>query len=272
MLNNSDCNSIPKRTFDLSKLKIVNLGDVHYGNVACKKDFFKKVVTFIEKNTDVYWLSTGDMLDVNISKSPFYDPNSLEINDEFNELVDIIKPISYKCLGFVGSNHSHRIHKLAGLNLDQILAKFCTIPYLGNTGLINCTLIQGKDINRNRVQSYYISMTHGFSGGTTLGAKANSVQRLYDMVPNVDICLEGHTHTFITTAKEVYSINRSSNKLTSNIVTLCVCGHCLDWAKSYASSGKYQPTPVGFPLITLSSKQKNVDIKLLTPSNIHENI
>ncbi len=33
-------------------------------------------------------------------------------------------------------------------------------------------------------------------------------------------------------------------------------------------AGKYQPTPIGFPLITLTSKQKNVDIKLLTPTNI----
>ena len=267
MLNNSDSNVIPKRTFNLPELKIINLGDVHYGNIACEKNFFKKVINYIKDNPDVYWLSTGDMLDVNISKSPFYDPSGLEINDEFNEIVDLLEPISSKCLGFVGSNHSHRIHKLSGLNLDQILAKFCSIPYLGNTGLINCTL-KKPDSNRNHVQSYYISMTHGFSGGTTLGAKANSVQRLYDMIPNVDICLEGHTHTFITTVKEVYSINRSGNKLTSNVVTLCVCGHCLDWQKSYASSGKYQPTPIGFPLITLTSKQKNVDIKLLTPSNI----
>lgn len=263
MLNNSDSNVIPKRTFNLPELKIINLGDVHYGNIACKKNFFKKVVNYIKDSSDVYWLSTGDMLDVNISKSPFYDPSSLEINEEFNEIVDILKPISSKCLGFTGSNHSHRVHKLSGLNLDQILAKFCNIPYLGNTGLINCTFLDSR-----KNLSYYISMTHGFSGGTTLGAKANSVQRLYDMVPNVDICLEGHTHTFITTVKEVYSINRSSNKLISNTVTLCVCGHCLDWAKSYASAGKYQPTPIGFPLITLTSKQKNVDIKLLTPTNM----
>jgi hypothetical protein len=266
MLNNSDSNIIPKRTFNLPELKIINLGDVHYGNIACKKDFFKKVVEYIKKHSDVYWLSTGDMLDVNISKSPFYDPSGLEINDEFNEIVDILEPISGKCLGFVGSNHSHRIHKLSGLNLDQILAKFCNIPYLGNTGLINCTL-KKPDANRNHVQSYYISMTHGFSGGTTLGAKANSVQRLYDMIPNVDICLEGHTHTFITTVKEVYSINRSGNKLTSNVVTLCVCGHCLDWAKSYASSGKYQPTPIGFPEIKLTSKVKKTNIRLLTPND-----
>ena len=37
MLNNSDSNIIPKRTFNLPELKIVNLGDVHYGSVACEK-------------------------------------------------------------------------------------------------------------------------------------------------------------------------------------------------------------------------------------------
>lgn len=268
MLNNSLDNRIHKHVFIKDEIKIINLGDVHYGNVACDRKFLNKVVNYIKENKDVYWLSTGDMLDVNISKSNFYDANGLEVNEEFNELVDLLTPISYKCLGFVGSNHSHRIHKLSGLNLDGVLAKTCSITYLGNTGLIGCSLQLENDKYRKHSQCYYISLTHGFSGGTTLGAKANSVQRLYDMLPNVDICLEGHTHTFITTVKEVYSINRSNNKLTNNKVTLCVCGHCLDWQKSYASSGKYQPTPIGFPEITLSRKIKNVEIKLITPNNL----
>ena len=264
MLNNTSDNSIPKRTFYLPELNIINLGDVHYGNVACEKQFFKKVVNHIKDSENTVWLSTGDMLDVNISKSPFYDPSSLEINDEFNELVDILTPISGKCLGFTGSNHSHRIHKLSGLNLDQILSKTCSLPYLGNTGLINCTLKSDNDVNRNGMQSYFISMTHGFSGGTTLGAKANSVSKLYDMIPNVDLCLEGHTHTFLTSPKEVLSINRSGNRLVANSVVLCVCGHCRHWQESYASIGKSQPTPAGFPIITLKTNIKKVDIKYLT--------
>ena len=41
MLNNSNSNIIPKRTFNLTELKIINLGDVHFGNIACEKNFFK---------------------------------------------------------------------------------------------------------------------------------------------------------------------------------------------------------------------------------------
>lgn len=262
MLNNTLNNSIPKYSFDNSDIQLVNLGDVHYGNVACHKKFFKQTVKEIELNPNARWLSTGDILDVNISKSKFFDPSGLEVNFEFEEVVDILSPIADKCLGFTGSNHSARIHKLAGLNFDQILAKFLGIPYLGNTGLINC-VFNGSTPSHNT--SYYISLTHGFSGGVTLGAKANSVQRLYDMLPNVDLCLEGHTHTFLTTVKEVYQIDKTKNKLRSNQVTLCVCGHCLDWQKSYASSNKYQPTPIGFPEINLDGKVKKIDIKLLTP-------
>ena len=44
MLNNSNSNIIPKRTFNLTELKIINLVDVHFGNIACEKNFFKKVI------------------------------------------------------------------------------------------------------------------------------------------------------------------------------------------------------------------------------------
>jgi len=266
VLNNSFNGIIPKHVFKDDIVYILNFGDVHYGNIACNKDFFKKAIKYVENSHNGYWLSTGDLLDVNISKSKFYDPDGLQANQEFNEVVDLLTPIKSKCLGFVGSNHSNRIHKLAGLNLDQILAKFLDIPYLGVTGLINCTLHNDK-ADRKGNTSYYITLTHGMSGGTTLGAKANSVSRLYDMLPNVDICLEGHTHTFLTSIKEVNSIDRSNNKLKTNSVTLCVAGHCLDWSKSYASGHKYQPTPIGFPLIILFKKDKRVDIKFLTPAD-----
>ena len=48
MLNNSSSSIIPKRIFNLTELKILNLGDVHYGNIACEKNFFKKVIAYIK--------------------------------------------------------------------------------------------------------------------------------------------------------------------------------------------------------------------------------
>ena len=54
MLNNSNSNIIPKRTFNLTELKIINLGDVHFGNIACEKNFFKKAIAYIKANPTVY--------------------------------------------------------------------------------------------------------------------------------------------------------------------------------------------------------------------------
>jgi hypothetical protein len=263
MLNNSLSNKIPKFNFH-DNTDIINLGDVHYGNVACNKKFFKQILDFIKSNSNVYWLSTGDILDVNISKSKFYDSEGLELNEEFNEITDLLQPISNKCLGFVGSNHSDRIQKLAGVNFDQILAKVLNIKYLGGMGLINCTLSTSNTINH----AYYIAMTHGRSNAMTIGSKANSMQRISDMFANIDLALEGHTHTYMTSIKEVQVIDRAHNKLKTNKVTMCVCGHCLEWAKSYAPDGKYSPTPLGFPMFTLDKKIKDIEVTFLTPTNL----
>lgn len=265
MLNNSESDKIPYTKLELDSIKLINLGDIHYGNIACNRSFFKEVIANIISNKDTYWVSTGDMLDINTSKGLHYDPNSMEVDSEINELTDLLKPIAHKCLGFVGSNHSARLLKLGGICIDKVVANMINVPYYGNTALINITLSSGEKLGN---MAYYVSMTHGKSNGTTLGAKANSVVKLYDTLPSVDLALEGHTHTFLVSQKETNVIDRSKNKLRKQTTTLCVCGHCLDWSKSYAADNKYAPTPIGFPEISLYRELRNVDIRLITPNNI----
>jgi UDP-2,3-diacylglucosamine pyrophosphatase LpxH len=263
MLNNSMSDIIPRYTFG-NAITIVNLGDIHYGSVACNRDFLQSMVDYIAGDDSILWLSTGDILDINISKSKFHDPSGLEVNHEFNTVTEILQPIATKCLGFVGSNHSERIHKLSGLNFDQILAKVLNIPYLGGTGLINCIVC--NDLNPIRY-SYYIVMNHGRSNALTLGSKANSMQRLSEVFSNVDLVLEGHTHTFMTSTKEIQIVDKRNNRLRTSTVTMCVCGHCLNWARSYASDNKLSPTPMGFPEFRLNNYSKKIDVGFITPND-----
>jgi len=264
MLNNCKNSTIPRYSFPFP-LQLINLGDVHFGNSACDKQFFEGTVNVIANSPNTYWISTGDMLEINTFKGKHYDPESLELNEEFERIVDILKPIAHKCLGFVGSNHSARIHKLAGLNFDQVLAKTLSIPYLGSMGLIGTTLAEG---NRRIMFTYYIAMYHGRSNAITLGSKANSMSKLSDIFPNVDLVLEGHTHTFMTSSKEIQIIDPNHNKLKTMTTHMCICGHCLDWATSYATDLKCVPTPKGFPFINLNNTYKKIDIRLLTPNQL----
>lgn len=100
-------------------VKIVNLGDVHRGNKNCNTKLLKKNIDYILANDDVYWVSTGDLLEVALksSKSSCYDSSSLD--DETDDLTKELSPISHKCLGFVRSNHHNRLYKDSGLSLDR---------------------------------------------------------------------------------------------------------------------------------------------------------
>lgn len=262
MLNSNINGYIPKYEFD-QNIHLFNLGDVHFGSIATHKEFFQHVIKKISTDPATYWVSTGDILDVNLAKSKFFDHAGMEANEEFNVIVDLLRPIAGKCLGFVGSNHSERVHRFAGLNFDQILAKTMDIPYLGGLGLINITLSCPKTSPIKR--TYYVAMHHGSSNAITLGSKANSLQRLSDVFSNVDLVLEGHTHTFMVSTKEVQVIDRDKNKLRSSTVTMCTCAHCLDWSKSYAADNKYTSTPAGFPVFHMSNTHKKVDVQLIIP-------
>lgn len=235
---------IPKYNFD-GDIEILNLGDVHLGDAACDRKMFQKHIDYIAENENVYWVSTGDILNVSLRKGRFSSIyHAMTFDEEFELFAKMIAPIAHKCLGFVGSNHHFRIENEVGLNIDEMVERECGLPYLGDVGVIKVTC--GK-------VSYFITMFHGIGHGKTKGAKANGLERLSHMIPSSDIYMQGHTHTYISFVNEIPYIDRKRNKMTYFNSLHVNTGHYLDWEDSYAPKLGLSPAPKGAARIRLKA-------------------
>jgi len=227
--------SITKYTFD-DTIHVVNLGDIHRGDHRCDYDSFYKTVDYIREHDNVYWLSTGDMLNVALqnSKSDVY--SSQNVQNELKSLEMELEDISDKCLGLVSSNHHKRFERAVGMDLDDLVSKRLGIPYLGKVGLINITC--GRC-------SYFVGLHHGVGGGRTEGAKANGAKRLDEVLPGCDCYMLGHTHAFRHFVLTHNYIDRKRNNLVGILSHYVVTGHYLQWEGSYAQDAMLPPRPIG---------------------------
>jgi len=222
-------------------IDIVNLGDIHRGNKNCDTNLLKKNIQKIADTGNMYWVSTGDLLETAIksSKSSCYESSTPE--EELEALAHELEPIKEKCLGFTASNHQNRVRKEVGLSLDKVLADRAGLPFIGISAVIKVTC--GRC-------SYFIAMHHGTGGGTA-GNKVNRAINLAQNWLGADIYLTGHTHAFSHVTDIQTIVDRKRNK-TTNITTHHVTtGHYLIYEGSYAEDLGLKAKPTGSSVVTL---------------------
>ena len=90
------------------------LGDIHVGNPACDEQKFIQRVEAIKKDKNRYWIGMGDYVD-NIRPwkrgvvDKRWETNLLageaDWVAQWERFVEIVEPITNKCLGFLWGNH-----------------------------------------------------------------------------------------------------------------------------------------------------------------------
>ena len=236
---------IPQYKFD-NTISIVNFGDLHLGDRCCDKKAVYSVAKQIEQDDSLYWLSTGDLLNVALKQSKSDVYSSMSVKEELDELLEMVEPIKGKCLGIVGSNHHHRFENEVGLNLDETISALSGIPYLGEIAVVDVTC--GSC-------SYFIAPHHGVGGGRTSGAKVNELGRLSDVISGADVYMQGHTHSFAHFTIEQPYIDRKRKAVQSVQSHFVTTGHYLGWEGSYAQRLKLRPAPIGSSVVTLYGNQ-----------------
>ena len=233
---------VPQYTFK-GGVAIVNFGDIHLGDDASDHALVQRMIKEVERTPNLYWYSTGDMLNVALaaSKSGPYHSSRLEVERE--HLVRMFRPIAHKCLGFVSSNHHQRFDKVIGMSLDGIVARELGIPFLGDIGVMNITC--GRC-------SYFMVMHHGTGRGKRRGAKTNDLEDLSFVIPGADIYAQGHSHSFDQFDNDNTYLDRKRNTLRTSVSHFVTTGHALDFWESYAPMFKFRPMPKGFALSELS--------------------
>lgn len=241
------------------------LGDVHYGDNQCDREMFKKIVSNIQKLDDdkCAVVITGDLLNVGLADSVTGAYGSMTLGTELDAMCAILDPLKSKIIGFVSSNHHSRVEKKTGMSIDKEVAVRLGVNYLGHMGLVSITTGSGPFKN-----NYFVAMHHGAGGGRTMGAKANELMRLEDIIPGCDLYCQGHTHTFQHFLSQTYYVDRKRTKVTELSSHFVTTGHFLNYEQSYAAEAKMRPAKKGTAVVTLKAPvgnkvEKEILVKLV---------
>lgn len=240
--------------------KIWNLGDVHWASPECDRNMVLRATEEIASDPLAYWVSTGDLFDVNIRSGKHLSLGAMNVAQELDQMAIHFDKIAGKCLGIVKSNHHHRVEKETSLCLDELFLLKLGLPAelaLGYTGVLRLVADSGQKM------SWLVCMHHGTGGGRLRGSKAVALERLEHVVYGCDIFLEGHTHTFQYFVNNNHSVDPQNHKIISKLATYATTGHFLSYG-GYAEREKMRPSPKGCIVITLNvdgSAKKRVDVK-----------
>jgi len=246
---------------------VVPLGDIHLGNACCDLKGAKEMVNWIENTDNVFWLGMGDYVDCINYTDKRFDPrtvaepyrsdlsNSVRLQTE--DIIDLLNPISHKCLGLHRGNHEETIRLRYHYDVIYDMWKEMQVPVLEDTAITRLSFSDG-----NHRSSFDIFSTHGCSGGRKGGGKIN---RLEDMIGFVDadVYLMGHSHIKATETKSVlYADNQMNLKNKKRIlaVTGCFLRGYQQGVTSYVEKWGYPPTDTGVVKLTFNPRGNDVHI------------
>ena len=241
---------------DATSVKVYVVGDLHIGSPDCSMRQVRRVLNAITLDDAAYVAYIGDLMDVALmgSVSNVYKQKKSP-GDQIKDVADLLRPHALlgKIITLMDGNHEQRLVRAAGISPTAMLAKMLDVEdrYTPTTAIIRA------NIGRS---AYTLYATHGSGGGATIGAKANSIERLTRIV-DADAYVSGHTHEPFVFWRDFVRIDPTTGaeKMTTRI--FANCGSCLTYRGSYGD-GRYAPASYGYPVITLYADGRQPDIQM----------
>lgn len=235
-------------------IKIIPVGDVHYGHKTCNNEAFLRTIDHIKNTNGVYTVLVGDLFESATKSSVGAGPleQDSHLNVQMTDLYDILKPLAEegKILACVQGNHEERLYQFAAVELLGNLCHALHVPYQQYQMYMV--------LNINDVK-YKLFMTHGKGGGTSKSSKINSIGKGAQIAPLMDLYISGHLHDDITDKTKVVYIDED-NILREHIRRYVMCGSFLNYYGSYAEQAVLPPGIIGAPQVILSAEYKNIQV------------
>jgi len=229
-------------TLNKKKVNLHCITDVHVGSKVFDRLLFLKVIDKIKKDPNAYWFGNGDMLE-------FIPPNyhipegdqAFDNNEQYEQFVNMIRPIKNKCLFVRGGNHDTlRSVRLAGIDIIRVMCDDLEIPYFPFPGY---TVINYKD------GSFTIASGHGKSG-----AKNGDMEliRLRNIFPDADMYYLGHNHQLYAKPIDSFEIMKDEEEVKRQWF---VRGGSFIGYAEYARYAMFEPQTKGWVEVRLSNKE-----------------
>jgi len=231
------------RYFDVSKLLLIPLGDVHLGAPTCNVGKFEKTLAFIAR-TDCWVVLMGDLLEA-ASKGSVgagWVEQTQSPQAQLDALVEVLTPIKDKILIVLEGNHEERIWKQSGIQIAKVLAKMLGVPFGGYSAFLKLKV---------RKNNYIVHTKHGSSNAWYPHTKLTAAMRTAQHT-DADLYLYGHTHELLSIKVPRRSMSTRSRTVKVSEKYFVLTGSFLEYEGSYAQKKNMYPIQTGIANITLS--------------------
>ena len=247
-----NCRSIK---YDCDKLKLVALGDVHFGGKECDEKLFLDKVNWIKKQKDCAVILMGDMINcgtkVSVGAGAFDDDFNPE--EQYEMMLKILKPISDKIVMALTGNHEERIRIQSSFDITKLLSRELDIYYAKE----GSALMDFKVKN----QHYIVHAKHGSTGSGTPAGKMNGCLKMADNA-DADIFLQGHVHSLQHNVQMFRRYNLKNKMIDERERHFVLTGAFLDWDGSYGELKGYSPLKKGMPTLHLNGDRFDVQVEM----------
>jgi len=208
------CFDFPKE----KEIKVIPLGDIHYGARSCDVKLFEGTLDYIKKSGS-YVIGMGDYLNNATMNSVSNTYEDMSPEDQFDNMVEYLSPIRKQILALLTGNHEERTYKEIGFDLTRMLASKLGVPYMGYAGFIKLRV--GKN-------NYSMYVTHGASGASTPEGKLRAIRRLGESFDADVYCFDEETEILTTDGWKkkdevnigdiILNLNLINNKIEKDVV------------------------------------------------------
>jgi predicted phosphodiesterase len=231
------------------KIPIWPAGDFHFGHAECDYEKLNRYVDWAKEQKDARIVLMGDLLETDIpthmaNKGVMWslDGDRFTPTQQYNDLLDILKPVRKKILCAIMGNHEKRIYNLTNISLTEFMCKELDIPYLTPWPVY-------VDLNVNKI-NYKLLIAHG--SGSSQRADYQ-IRKAINYYPSADLVLIGHIH--YTTSDPFHKVIVDDGGERTKTIYGVRTGGFLPYP-SYARESFMSPVVTGSPIVFLYTKKK----------------
>ena len=243
------------KKFDVDKLELILMGDMHIGSKYYDEDMHKKVIEHcIKKKARVILM--GDQIETATRDSVgagIYEQNEI-VDQQLEHFNYLMKPLADAglILGMHAGNHEMRLYKSSGLDITKWMAKQLKVKYF-SWGKLHYFVVGN--------QGYRIYTTHGASGTRLAHTKIKSVLDLANLA-EAEIYTMGHLHQLSHHIRNFYSIDLRNKKVVEEQKHFILTGSYLNHWGSYAHMKSYEPMRKGSPKLKLGGIEHSIRVSI----------
>ena len=233
-----------------SSLKILPLGDLHFGNNAFNENLFEKWLNVARTAKRKVILLNGDLLEF-LDANRFYKPkNYIDVNEQLEYVIDTLKPFKKDIICNLNGNHGTRTVKQYDLDTDQLIGDALGIETTNSFHEDIC-IAKGRNPRYIRVYCQHIAP----NSKDELLAMRRFASQMESI--DADLYLGGHNHKAMFYTKVYRGL-----EYTPLRKSFCFTGSFLDYRGSYADNGKYLFQIPAFPVLYVE-KNGNISSKII---------